>query len=51
MQELIKVKCPICGHEQNIFYDKKDASCKGVFLRCKARHCKEVFELKINQDK
>ena len=45
-----KVKCPECGHEQNVFFDKS-ASCRGVFLRCKARHCKKIFELRLNQDK
>ena len=50
MTELRKVKCPHCGHEQNVMY-RKDAQCRGIFLRCKARHCKKEFELKINQDK
>ena len=52
MQEQFKkVKCPFCGYEQNVLYDVKNAQCKGVFLRCKARHCKKEFEIKINQDK
>lgn len=51
MQELKKVKCPYCGHEQNIFYDVKNAQCMGVFFRCKARHCKKEFEIRLNQDK
>ena len=46
-----KVKCPYCGHEQNILYDKENARCQGIFLRCKARHCRKDFELKINKDK
>lgn len=45
-----KVKCPICGHEQKVQY-APDAICRGVFLRCQARHCKQEFEIKINQDK
>lgn len=49
-KEKIKVKCPYCGCPVNIF-QTEDASCKGIFIRCKARHCKKDFELIINQDK
>lgn len=45
-----KVKCPHCGHEQKVQYTS-DAKCRGVFIRCQARHCKKEFEIKINQDK
>lgn len=49
-ENMEKVRCPYCGHRQNIFVSV-DVSCRGVFLRCKARHCGKVFELRINQDK
>lgn len=49
-KEMKKIKCPFCGHEQNIFYEK-GASCKGLFFRCKARQCKREFEIKINPGK
>lgn len=42
----IKVKCPQCGYPINVFYSK-DASCRGVFLKCKNRECKKIFELRI----
>lgn len=46
MQE--KVKCPLCGYEMPIWYDKEKASSKGVFVKCKGRNCKKEFEVKIN---
>ena len=52
-QEVIKIekiKCPYCGHEQKARYTP-NAKCKGVFIKCQARHCKKVFEIKINEDK
>ncbi len=45
-----KVKCKYCGHEQQVQYEP-DAVCRGVFIRCRARHCRKEFEIKINQDK
>lgn len=45
-----KVKCPYCGHAQNVQY-APNAECQGVFLRCRARHCKKVFEMRIKKDK
>ena len=44
-----KVKCPFCGHEQKVQYTP-DAKCRGVFIRCQGRHCKNDFEIKINRD-
>ena len=45
-----KVKCRYCGHEQNVQY-VPDAVCRGVYIKCRARHCGKVFEIRINQDK
>lgn len=45
-QEKKKVICPYCGHPVNVFKED-DAKCRGVFLKCKNRECKKVFELKI----
>ena len=50
MMDKKKVKCPYCGHEQKVQYTL-DAKCRGVFLKCQARHCRKEFEIKINQDK
>lgn len=41
-----KVACPYCDYEMPIFYDE-NSKCKGVFVRCKARHCKKKFEIKL----
>lgn len=48
--EKLKVKCPYCGHEQKVQFTP-DAICRGVFIKCQARHCKKEFEIRINQDK
>ncbi len=45
-----KIKCPHCGHEQKVMYTP-DAECRGVFIKCQARHCKKEFEIKISRDK
>lgn len=41
-----KIKCPYCGHEQAVQADK-NAVCRGLWMRCKARHCGKVFEIHI----
>jgi hypothetical protein len=41
-----KVKCPFCGYEMPIFYDK-DSVANGIKTRCKGRNCKKEFEIKI----
>lgn len=43
-----KVICPYCGHTTNVTYNSS-AECKGIFVRCKARHCKKIFEIKITK--
>lgn len=41
-----KVLCPYCGYAMPLTYSQK-ASCHGVFIRCKGRGCKKIFEIKI----
>lgn len=41
-----KIKCPYCGYEMPIFV-KPPAVCRGVFTKCKGRHCKKEFEIKV----
>lgn len=43
-----KIKCPFCGYEMPIIYNKKQAKVKGLFVICKGRNCKKKFEIKIN---
>ena len=50
MMDKKKVKCPYCGHEQNILYGPR-AMCRGIFIRCKARQCRKEFEITINKDR
>lgn len=45
---LPKVTCPHCGYKMPLTYDPKRASCSGVFVRCKGRNCRKVFEIEIN---
>lgn len=44
-----KVKCPYCGYLMPITYDRT-AKCKGVYIRCKGKNCKRIFEIKINHE-
>lgn len=43
-----KIKCPYCGYEMPIWYDKGKAKSKEIFVKCKGRKCKKIFEIKIN---
>lgn len=45
-----KVKCPHCGYEMPLQYTK-NAVCRGVFVRCKGKHCKRLFEIRIEPTK
>lgn len=42
-----KVRCPYCGHEQNVQYIPGAVS-RGIYMRCKARQCKREFEVRID---
>lgn len=44
-----KIKCPYCGYIMPITYDLT-AKCKGVYVRCKGKKCKKVFEIKIKTE-
>lgn len=44
------VKCPYCGYIMPIKVSS-DAECKGVWVRCKGRNCKKIFEIKIGKVK
>ena len=43
-----KYKCPFCGYEMPIMYDKIKSYSNGIFVKCKGRKCKKEFEIKIN---
>ena len=45
-----KIKCPYCGHEQSI-QAEKNAACRVLWVRCKARHCGQVFEIILPENK
>lgn len=41
-----KVKCPYCGYVMPLQYEML-AVANGIFVRCKGKKCKKVFEIKI----
>lgn len=41
-----KVECPHCGYKMPITIGK-DAKSQDVWVRCKGRKCKKLFEIKI----
>ena len=45
-KELRKMKCPYCGYEMPVFAAPKAVSA-GIFVRCKGRNCKKMFEVKL----
>lgn len=44
-----KIRCPYCGYLMPIERDK-NAVCRGLFVQCKARNCKKIFEIQINDE-
>ena len=46
-RDLKKVRCPHCGYEMPITYDPETVKCNSVFVRCKGRGCKELFEINL----
>lgn len=42
-----KILCPYCGYSMPLYYTD-DSTARGVFVRCKGRNCKKMFE--INND-
>lgn len=51
MEEFKKVLCPYCGYSNPVMYNPATAICRGVTIRCKGKHCKKLFEIKINMSK
>ena len=49
-QKMRMVKCPYCGYEMPLRLSQT-ADCKGVFIKCKGKNCKQIFEIKINNGK
>ena len=49
MDEVKKIICPYCVHPTPLTY-RPDAHCAGVLIRCKGRHCKRIFEIKLSEN-
>lgn len=45
-----KITCPYCGYAMPI-YRTESALSRGIYVRCKARHCRRVFEIKVDPKK
>lgn len=45
-----KVRCPACGYQMPIFIDK-EATVRGLFVKCKGKNCKHIFEIKVKNGK
>lgn len=46
----MKIKCTQCGYVMNITA-LEGAECSGIVVRCKGRHCKKEFEIKVKNGK
>lgn len=44
--KLRKVRCPFCNYEMPVFL-ADHAKATGIFVRCKGRNCKKLFEISI----
>lgn len=44
----VKVRCPACGYIMPVSYTE-DAECHGIYVSCKGRNCKNIFEVIIKQ--
>lgn len=49
-EKTTQVQCTECGYKMPIFYTDQ-AKCEGVFVQCKGRHCRNTFEIKIENGK
>lgn len=45
-----QIKCPYCGYVMPV-WQAETSLCEGLFIRCKGRKCKKIFEIKIKQTK
>lgn len=49
-KELLNIICPLCNYKMPISYSK-DSEANCIFVRCKGRTCKQIFEIKIKNGK
>ena len=47
-QKVNKVKCPFCGYTMPVTYSS-NAVCSGIYVKCKGKNCKKLFEIKIDR--
>lgn len=50
MEIIEKIKCPFCGYEMPVYKDKNAIS-QGIYVKCKGRNCKRLFEINIENKK
>ncbi len=44
-----KVECPFCNYKMPLTFNSR-AICRGLYVRCKNRNCKQLFEVVINSE-
>lgn len=45
---MLRIKCPYCGYKMPVYFDPdKPPDETGIYMRCKRRSCKRIFELKV----
>nr|DAZ63239.1 MAG TPA: cysteine-rich protein [Caudoviricetes sp.] len=42
-----KIKCPYCNKEMSTVMLADKAKCNGIYIKCKNKQCKKIFEIKI----
>lgn len=48
MEEKSQIRCPYCGYRMPVFYGGRACS-RDVWVKCKNKKCKKVFEIKIER--
>ena len=43
-----RVRCPYCGYLMPV-WQEEDAESSGIWVRCKGRNCKKLFEVKVTK--
>lgn len=42
-----RITCPYCGYAMPVYYTEKACS-SGIFVRCKGRNCRKIFEIRLS---
>lgn len=42
-----RIRCPYCGYCMPIYYNSQ-TNVKELWVKCKGRNCKKIFEIKVD---